>query len=285
MNSLVYQETIHAHYRQCFDVEHVLYEQKNELQHLIIFENGQFGRVMALDGVIQTTEKDEFIYHEMLVHVPIFAHGDVKNVLIIGGGDGGMLRECLQHESVERVTLVEIDEAVIEMAKKYFPHHSQGAFDAKRTDVVIDDGCRFVKQTQQQFDLIICDSTDPIGPGEALFTQGFYQDCKQCLNPGGVMVTQNGVLHFQMDESKNTLRAFRNLYQMSCLYRAAIPTYVGGDMAFGFASDNERLNQPDLASIEKRFAQSGIKTRYYTPQIHLGCFAMPQYVLDELNFA
>ena len=161
----------------------LLFEQKSLHQHLIIFENTRFGRVMTLDGIIQTTEGDEFIYHEMLTHVPLFAHGDAQDVLIIGGGDGGILREVTKHQTVRHITQVEIDEAVIQTCREYLPNHAQGAFDDPRLTLIIDDGMAFVEQTQQRFDIIISDSTDPIGPGEVLFSSAFYEACRLCLKP------------------------------------------------------------------------------------------------------
>ena len=210
-------ETLYKTYGQSFIVDEILFESKTDHQHLIIFNNEQFGRVMALDGVIQTTEKDEFIYHEMLTHVPLFAHGNAKRVLIIGGGDGGILREVLRHPEVEHVTMVEIDQAVVDMCKKYFPKHSDGAFDDPRVDLVIDDGVDFIvnnalDQSSEPYDVIISDSTDPEGPGEVLFSSRFYQGCKNSLSDGGILATQNGVSFMQIDEVKTTFNRFEGLF-------------------------------------------------------------------------
>ena len=197
-------ETLYKTYGQSFIVDEILFESKTDHQHLIIFNNEQFGRVMALDGVIQTTEKDEFIYHEMLTHVPLFAHGNAKRVLIIGGGDGGILREVLRHPEVEHVTMVEIDQAVVDMCKQYFPKHSDGAFDDPRVNLVIDDGVDFIVNNTELYDVIISDSTDPEGPGEVLFSSRFYKGCKESLTEGGILATQNGVSFMQIDEVKTT---------------------------------------------------------------------------------
>ncbi len=199
-----YQETLYQGYGQRFSIDNMLHEVRTEHQHLVIFENARMGRVMALDGVIQTTEADEFIYHEMLTHVPILAHGAARRVLIIGGGDGGMLREVAKHKSVERITMVEIDGTVVDMCKEFLPNHSQGAFDDPRLNLVIDDGMRFVATTEERFDVIISDSTDPIGPGEVLFSENFYQACRRCLNEGGILVTQNGTPFMQLEEVRTT---------------------------------------------------------------------------------
>ena len=165
-----YQETLYSEWGQNFEQGQILFEVETGHQHLIIFDNPRLGRVMALDGVIQTTEADEFVYHEMMVHVPMNTHLNAKHILIIGGGDGGILREVLKHKSVESVTQVEIDRAVIDMCIEYFPNHSKGAFDDPRLNLVISDGAAFIANNEQSFDVIITDSTDPIGPGEVLLS-------------------------------------------------------------------------------------------------------------------
>lgn len=280
-----FEETLYDAHRHVFNVEEVYFEHKSEHQHIIIFHNSKFGRIMALDGVIQTTEKDEFIYHEMLTHVPILAHGAVKNVLIIGGGDGGILREVLQHKSVEKVTMVEIDGAVVEMCTKYLPNHSAGSFNSPRLNLVIADGADFVRTTKDKFDIVIVDSTDPIGPGEVLFRFDFYKACKDLMTPGGIIVTQNGVIFFQPDEVKNTARCFSKLFGGWTVYSAAVPTYIGGVMGFGWGTDNAELKKIPLETLQKRYAASGIKTRYYTPEIHKASFALPHYVNDLIATA
>lgn len=283
MSKPYWTETLYKGYGQTLSVDRVLFEHKTAHQHLLIFSNSQFGRVLALDGVVQTTERDEFIYHEMLTHVPIMAHGGVRRVLIIGGGDGGILREVCRHQDIEHVTQVEIDQAVIDLAREHLPAHSDGAFDDPRANIVIGDGFDFVQQTDQTFDVIISDSTDPQGPGEILFTQDFYAGCRRCLNPGGILVTQNGVAFMQRDEVTNTARRLDGLFADWHFYGAAVPTYVGGIMTFAWASDDAALRHLDAAVISERWADTGIRTRYYTPGIHAGAFALPQYLLDELE--
>ena len=278
-----YQETLYDGYGQRFSVDRMLHEVRTEHQHLVIFENARMGRVMALDGVIQTTEADEFIYHEMLTHVPILAHGAAKRVLIIGGGDGGMLREVSKHASVEHITMVEIDGTVVDMCKEFLPNHSQGAFDDARLNLVIDDGMRFVATTAEKFDVIISDSTDPIGPGEVLFSENFYQACHRCLNEGGVLVTQNGTPFMQLDTVRNTAGRMNGLFADWHFYQAAVPTYIGGSMTFAWGSTNPALRKVDAATLAQRFAASGIQTRYYNPAIHQGAFALPQYVLQAIG--
>lgn len=275
-----FTETLYDGWQTDYRSDEVYFDSATDHQRLVIFKNPVFGRMMMLDGVTQTTEADEFIYHEMLAHVPILAHGDAKKVLIIGGGDGGMLREVLRHKSVELCTMVEIDPSVVELSKEYLPNHSAGAFDDPRTHLVFDDGAAFVKNPPHTYDVMIVDSTDPIGPGEVLFQDTFYANARGCLNPGGVLVTQNGVPFMQPDELKNTVTHLRHLFADASCYLATIPTYVGGPMALGWATDNQALRSIDRETLIARFEQADITTRYYTPDVHKAAFALPQYVTD-----
>jgi len=272
------EERLHRDFRIALKADKVLYEDETAHQHLVLFENETFGRVLALDNVIQTTERDEFIYHEMLTHVPILAHGAVRRVLIVGGGDGGMLEEALKHPGVERVTLVEIDPGVIEFSRRYLGSICRDAFDDPRLELVIADGVEYVAETQARFDLAIVDSTDPIGPGEVLFTERFYAGCKRVLAPGGVLVTQNGVVFLQDEELRTTLGLLRPRFAEATCYLAGVPSYVGGPMAFGWATDETAHRRTPLATLRERFAAAGIATRYYTPEVHQGAFALPGYV-------
>ncbi|EKN47620.1 MULTISPECIES: polyamine aminopropyltransferase [Pseudomonas] len=278
-----YQETLYEGYGQRFRIEKMLHEVRTDHQHLVIFQNPRMGRVMALDGVIQTTEADEFIYHEMLTHVPILAHGAAKRVLIIGGGDGGMLREVAKHSTVEHITMVEIDGTVVEMCKEFLPTHSNGAFEDSRLNLVIDDGMRFVATTEEKFDVIISDSTDPIGPGEVLFSENFYQACHRCLNEGGILVTQNGTPFMQLSGVQTTAGRMNGLFADWHFYQAAIPTYIGGAMTFAWGATDKAYRKLPLETLRQRFAGSGIVTRYYNPEVHIGAFALPQYVLSAIK--
>jgi len=278
-----YTETLYDSYGQEFAVDKVYFENKTDHQHLIIFENAKFGRVMALDGIIQTTEADEFIYHEMLTHVPLMAHGNVKRVLIVGGGDGGMLREVSKHSSVEHITQVEIDLQVVDMCKEFLPSHSAGAYDDPRVNIVIDDGANFVRECADKFDVIISDSTDPIGPGDVLFTSDFYENCKNCLTDEGVLVTQNGVAFMQLDEVTTTAKRLQPYFSDQTFYTAAVPTYIGGVMSFAWASNNKNLRSVSVETIQKRFDEAKINCRYYNPAIHMASFALPQYIISALE--
>jgi spermidine synthase len=273
-----FEETLHSGFHSRYKIERVLYEARTEHQHLIIFENAEFGRMMALDGVIQTTERDEFIYHEMLTHTPIFAHGDVRRVLIVGGGDGGMLEEVLKHQSVETAVQVEIDDTVVELSKEHLRSICGDAYEDPRTELVIADGVDYVNETSQRFDVIIVDSTDPIGPGEVLFGRRFYGGCKRCLNSGGVLVTQNGVPFLQGSELSGTMEIFRELFADVASYCASVPAYIGGYMTFGWGCDNPALQEVNSKHLSERFAAADIATNYYTPAVHKGAFALPPYI-------
>lgn len=256
----------------------ILCQEETEHQSLVIFENPAYGRIMILDGVIQLTSRDEFVYHEMFVHPALFAHGGVRRVLIVGGGDGGIAREVLKHGDIEQVTLVELDADIIGICRTHLPMVSQGAFDDPRLHIVIGDGAAFVEETEQRFDLIIIDSTDPVGPGAVLFADSFYRNARACLAPGGVMVTQNDIPFFWPFILAGTLGSFRDIFSAPSCYTATIPSYGGGEMAYCWGSDAADLLDPAPELLEKRFAASGIETRYYTPRQHLGAFALPAFI-------
>lgn len=275
-----FKETLYPGLQTEYSSEDVYFDSATEHQRLVIFRNPTFGRMMMLDGITQTTEADEFIYHEMLAHTPILAHGAARKILIIGGGDGGMLREVLRHPDVEKCTMVEIDPSVVELSKQHLPNHAQGAFDDPRTDLVFGDGAAFVKQPTDTYDVMIVDSTDPIGPGEVLFQDTFYANARRCLTPGGILVTQNGVPFMQPDELRNTVTHLRHLFADASCYLATVPTYVGGPMAFGWASDEPMHRQVTEAALAERYAAADLKTRYYTPAVHKGAFALPGYVAE-----
>jgi spermidine synthase len=270
-------------FRMTFAARKVLYELQTEHQHLVLFENPFFGKTLMLDGATQVTTRDEFIYHEMMTHVPIFAHGRAKEVLIVGGGDCGIAEEVLKHKSVERLTQVEIDASVVEFSKEHFPEFTRPVLTNKRFDLVIDDGMKYVAQTERRFDVIIVDSTDPQGPGKILFSQKFYAACRRCMAKGGVMVTQNGVPFFQPSELTSSVSKFRSLFADGACYVAAIPTYVGGHMAMGWATDNTRLRKASVKDIAARYRKAGsFKTKYWTPEVHVGAFALPRFIAEAV---
>jgi spermidine synthase len=270
-------------FRMTYAVERVLYETQTEHQHLVLFEHKFFGKVLMLDGATQVTSKDEFIYHEMMTHVPIFAHGNARQVLIVGGGDCGIAEEVLKHKSVKRLTQVEIDASVVEFSKEHFPEFTRPVVANPRFDLIIDDGMNYVAETERRFDVIIVDSTDPQGPGKVLFSEKFYRACRRCLNNGGVMVTQNGVPILQSSELVSGIKKFCKLFADGYCYVAAIPTYVGGHMAMGWASDNVKLRAAPMATIADRYKRAGrFPTKYWTPEVHVAAFALPRFMAEQV---
>jgi len=270
-------------FRMTYEVGRVLYEVQTEHQHLVLFEHKFFGKMLMLDGATQVTTADEFIYHEMMTHVPIFAHGNAKEVLIVGGGDCGIAEEVLKHKTIKRLTQVEIDASVVEFSKEHFPEFTRKVLADKRFDLIIDDGMKYVARTDRRFDVIIVDSTDPQGPGKVLFSSKFYAACRRCMRKGGVLVTQNGVPIFQPGELKSGVAKFRRLFADGGCYVAAIPTYVGGHMAMGWATDNKKLRHTPVATLTARYRKAGrFPTRYWTPEVQVAAFALPRFIADAV---
>lgn len=272
-----FSETLYPEFQQSLTIDDVLFEGCTAFQDAVIFRNSRFGRVLTLDGVVQTTERDEFCYHEMMAHVPMIAHGAVEKVLIIGGGDGGVLRETLKHPTVQ-TTMIELDETVVEICREHMPSLSDGAFDNDRADVRFMDGIKFVKETDEKFDVIIVDSTDPIGPGKVLFTDNFYSDCARCLIERGILVTQSGVTFMQDEEARATYQRMTSQFADSSLYITQVPTYAAGFMTFGWGCHSTEPRQTPLYEIERRLAPLNLKTKYYTSAMHVASFALPGYI-------
>ncbi|QCI18198.1 polyamine aminopropyltransferase [Buchnera aphidicola (Aphis nasturtii)] len=283
INNKIWHEKLHCHLGQYFLIDKMLYQEKNKHHDIKIFNNSVMGKMMTIDDIVQTTEKDEFIYHEMLSHIPIFSHGDIKDVLIIGGGDGGILRELCRHKNINNITMVEIDINIINLCKKYFPKHSNNAYEDPRLKLIIDDGLHFVKKTTNKFDLIISDSTDPIGPGKNLFISEFYLYCKKILKKNGIFVAQNGISFFQKDEIVSTYKNLKKYFYDTSFYQAAIPSYYGGTMMFAWGSDNIKLRLTHIEQLKSRIKKTKLIFNYYNPQTHISSFALPQYIINMLN--
>jgi len=274
-----FTETLHPNWQQAIRVKEVLYHEKTEHQELILFESHDWGRVLALDGVIQTTTADEYCYHEMIAHTPVMAHGRARRVGIVGGGDGGTAREVLKHDPVESVVIAELDPGVVEFSKQYLPTLSAGAFEDPRLSVEYGDGAAFMAKEGPGFDIIIVDSTDPIGPGAALFTEGFYRDCRRRLNEGGILVTQSGNSAVSPNELRDTQRNKRAAgFADVDFYLTSVPTYVGGMMVLGWASDDATRRRVRVDTLRSRPLPEGL--RYYTPEIHVASFAHPKWMDD-----
>ena len=262
-------------------VDRQLYSGQSEFQRIDVFESPEFGRFLTLDGYMMLTEKDEFIYHEMIAHVPMCVRPDAENILVIGGGDGGTVRELLRYPSVRHIDLVEIDEQVVDICKKYLPFTAAG-LDDPCVSLHYEDGLRFVRKPVSAYDLIIVDSTDPFGPGEGLFTKEFYGNCFKALKDDGIMVNQHESPFYEQDAyaMQRMHRRIVTSFSISRVYQAHIPTYPSGHWLFGFASKKYHpVEDADFA----RWKALGIKTRYYNRQLHAASFALPNYVEEMLE--
>jgi spermidine synthase len=279
-------ETLYSDWGQRFRVKHELARVTSPFQDIVIFESASHGRVMTLDGVVQITEADEFVYQEMLAHVPLLAHGAARNVLIIGAGDGGVLRRVLQHAQVARAVMVEIDGEVIRLAKEFLPGIAQDAWADPRAEVIVGDGIDYVQRAQDgSFDVIIVDSTDPIGVGEVLFTDAFYSNCARILSANGVIVNQCGVPFMQADELRETSDRRSQFFAHVGAYVAAVPTYVGGFMTLGYAAKQPGFGALTAETVRARADAAGIlgQTEYWTPDIHVSAFHLPPYISRHLS--
>ena len=273
-----FYERLHAHVRQGLSVRRTIARQRTAFQTMEILDTEAYGRALVLDGVIQTTEGDEFVYHEMMTHVPMFAHPNPRRILIVGGGDGGIARQVLRHPGVERVTMVEIDPDVIRTCRRHLPKICGRAFEDRRLRVVVDDGARYVRRTQDQFDVAIIDSPDPIGPAVVLFVTEFYRNVARVLSRPGILVRQTGSTILQSWEMGQAARRLGQVFRTVVPYVAAIPTYIGGFFGFLFASNEVHPGRVRPSRLATRIRQARLVCRYYTPAIHRACFALPAHV-------
>jgi spermidine synthase len=278
-------ETLYSAWGQRFRVRRELARVQSDFQDIMLFESESHGRVMLLDGVVQITEADEFVYQEMLTHVPLLAHGAAKRVLIIGAGDGGVLKRVLQHKGVEKAVMVEIDGEVIRLCKEHMPGIGGDAWTDPRAEVIVGDGIDYVRKAPAgSFDVVIVDSTDPIGVGEVLFTDEFYANAARLLSDRGLIVNQCGVPFMQADELRETSLRRGKAFPDIWAYVAAVPTYVGGFMTLGWASKEAAQRTVSVEDIRRRAEAAGIlgATRYWTPEIHVGAFNLPPYIAEHL---
>ena len=262
-------------------VERQLYTAQSEFQRIDVFESREFGRFLTLDGYMMLTEKDEFIYHEMITHVPMAVHPLVKKVLVIGAGDGGVIRELTRYPEIEHIDMVEIDPLVVEVCRKYLPK-TACRLDDPRLSIHYEDGLKYVRFKENEYDLIIVDSTDPFGPGEGLFTREFYGNCYKALKEDGIMVNQHES-PFYAEDAEACKRAHKRIvesFPISRVYQAHIPTYPSGHWLFGFAS---KKYHPLKNLDETRWNLRGLDCRYYTTTLHKGAFYLPAYVEEMLE--
>lgn len=257
-------------------VDRQLYSEENEYIRLDIFESPEFGRFLAVDGYIITTERDEFIYHEMITHIPMAVHPDPKRVLVFGAGDGGVVRELLKYPNLQRIDMVEVNEGVVEACMKYLPFCASGLEDPRVT-IYSENPLRFIRHIENEYDVIIVDSAGFYGPGESLLSREFYGSCCRALKEDGIMVNQHQSPFYDEDrlETQKAHKRILENFPISRVYQAHIPSYPSGYWLFGFAS---KLYHPVKDLHSKRWRSLGIETRYYTTNLHRGCFALPAYV-------
>ena len=262
-------------------VNRQLYSGQSEFQRIDVFESQEFGRFLTLDGYMMLTERDEFIYHEMITHVPMAVHPHVRDVLVIGAGDGGVIRELCRYDDIDHIDMVEIDEQVVEVCREFLPK-TACSLDDPRVSIHYEDGLRFIRSKEDCYDLIIVDSTDPFGPGEGLFTREFYGNCYKALRADGILVNQHESPFYPQDAEacQRTHQRIYETFPVSRVYQAHIPTYSSGHWLFGFASKGYH---PLKDLDEARWNARGLACRYYTTTLHKGAFYIPAYVEEMLR--
>ncbi|NLA57805.1 MAG: polyamine aminopropyltransferase [Firmicutes bacterium] len=253
-----------------------LMRKRSPYQEIAIIDTMQFGRMLLLDGIVQTTVADEFVYHEMIAHVPLNAHPHPRKVAVIGGGDGGTIREVIKHDTVEKAVLVEIDAEVIEASRQYLPEISCG-LDDERVEILITDGIEHIRESKNTYDVIIIDSTDPVGPAVGLFTPEFYGSVYEALKDDGIMVAQTESPYYEPEHVRRTFTSVNTHFPMTKLYLAYIPSYSSGLWSFTIGA-----KQHDPAVINREKLQP-LKTRYYNTDVHSAAFSLPQFVRELLT--
>ena len=258
-----------------------LYSQKSNYQQIDVFDTPEFGRVLTLDGNVMLTERDEFIYDEMITHVPMSVHPNIRNILVIGAGDGGVVKELTRYSNVEKIDLVEMDPQVVEVCRTYLPENAS-KLDDERVCIYFDNALRFIRKRHSAYDLIIVDSTDPFGPSEGYFTREFYGICYNALRDDGIMVNQQGSPFYQHDADamKRSHQRIVSTFPISRVYQAHIPTYAAGYWLFGFASKSYH-HIDDFNS--QKWAALNLNTRYYTTRLHIGSFYLPAFLEQMLK--
>ena len=259
-----------------YKIKETLVTKKTEFQDLAIVDTYEFGRMLVLDGIIQTTIRDEHVYHEMISHIPLFTHPNPKKVLVVGGGDGGAIREVLKHPSVEKAVLCEIDEDVVNECKKFLPEISC-ALENPRCEVFIGDGIKYVHEHKNEFDVIIVDSTDPFGAAEGLFGGSFYKEISECLTEDGIFIAQTETPFYLPDVVKRVYDDAKAVFPVTRLFMAAIPTYPSGFWSFTVGSKKHDPKTVDLSNT------IDIDTKYYTKELHKACFVLPKFVEDIIK--
>ncbi|CAM5365231.1 spermidine synthase [Bacillus safensis] len=276
MSELWYTEKQTKNFGITLKVNKTLHTEQTDFQHLEMVETEEFGNMLFLDGMVMTSEKDEFVYHEMVAHVPLFTHPNPENVLVVGGGDGGVIREILKHPSVKKATLVDIDGKVIEYSKQFLPSIA-GKLDDPRVDVKVGDGFMHIAEADNEYDVIMVDSTEPVGPAVNLFSKGFYAGIAKALKEDGIFVAQTDNPWFTPELITNVQRDVKEIFPITKLYTANIPTYPSGLWTFTIGSKK----YDPLAVEDSRFFD--IETKYYTKELHKAAFVLPKFVSDLIK--
>jgi spermidine synthase len=276
--NLWFSELHKGHVGMTYKVKDILYSGRSRFQRIDVLDTFEYGRMLVLYGSVMFTEKDEFVYHEMLVHVPCWAHGSARSALVVGGGDGLSLRELLKHPAIEHITLVDIDEKVVETCKRFFPD-SRESFESPRVEVVYADGAEFVGSTSESFDLVLVDAADPVPPADVLFERRFYESCRRRLAPGGVLAAQTESPFYNPDVFAQVFATLSGLFGVSMPYLAWIPTYPSALWSFAFCSEGRH---PIDDFDPERVRGSAMATRWYNEEIHRACFALPTFVREML---
>jgi len=271
------EENINNYMKVAYKIKKTLFSEKSLYQQIDVVDTEGFGRMLFNDHIAMLSERDEFIYHEMITHVPLFTHPNPREVLVIGGGDGGTVREILKHESVENVTLVEIDEMVVEVCKKFLPSVSS-ELSNPRCIVKIADGAKYVKETDKKYDIVIIDSTDPIGPSKPLFNEGFYDDVRSLLKEDGICVSQAESPYYLADEFSSLVNIKKNVFDQVFVYKYSNLTYPGGMWCFTFATST---HSPLSVNFDKRAVLDKMSLRYYSKSVHESAFVLPLFLENE----
>jgi spermidine synthase len=275
----IFRYEISPHISVHLECKGVLHSSRSSFQKIEVVESLDFGRMLVLDGVINLTERDEFVYHEMLVHVPLFSHPDPSQILIVGGGDGGTAREVIKHEGISSIQQVEIDKEVIAISKKYFPSLSS-SLDHPKVDVLLSDAIQYVREIEQTFDIILIDSTDPvIDQSEGLFAVPFYNNCCNALTEQGILAAQIGDIFFEKELVANIFNRLKEVFPIVRIFRAPVPSYTIVPYSFAFCS---KAIRPEMELGLSRFSKI-FQTRYYNEQIHRAAFALPEHLREEFE--
>jgi spermidine synthase len=276
-----YTEEQTENVRLSMKIKEQLYSRKSPFQQIDVFQTEEFGKLLTIDGLVMVTEKDEFVYHDMITHVAMATNPEIKRVLVIGGGDGGTVRELTRYSTIEKIDMVEIDEVVVIACREHL-QQTACKLDDPRVSLYFEDGLKFVEDKNDVYDLILVDSTDPIGPGEGLFTNEFYTNCFNCLSENGILINQNESPFYENNarEMKRANTKIKNIFPICRPYQYCIPTYPSGFWLFGFAS--KKLD-PIKDLDADRWNSLGLKTKYYNTDLHVGAFALPSYVKEMLD--